>query len=136
MPKPKRNETKKEYMGRCMNYPDMQKYPTDQRYAICLSMWKKHHKKASDGSILSLPEDASYKLAEINEIELFRLSFEKMPNSLANTEHYIKLDNDPEIVVGAYLDLDTKEMVIIEVLFHKRYGWTKESVEEWIKNEL
>ncbi len=45
MPKPKPKEKRKDYLSRCMRYPDMQKYPQDQRYAICNDMWKSKSKK-------------------------------------------------------------------------------------------
>ena len=41
MPTPQKGESEKDYMDRCMAYPDMQKYPPAQREAICRSMWKK-----------------------------------------------------------------------------------------------
>ena len=41
MPTPQKGESEKNYMDRCMAYPDMQKYPPAQREAICRSMWKK-----------------------------------------------------------------------------------------------
>ena len=40
MPTPTENETKEEFMERCMSYPDMQKYESDQRAAICNSKWE------------------------------------------------------------------------------------------------
>lgn len=39
MPTPKPNETKDDFLSRCMGYPDMQKYEPDQRYAVCQSKW-------------------------------------------------------------------------------------------------
>lgn len=39
MPKPKAGESEKDFMGRCMSFPDMQKYPADQRAAICHSKY-------------------------------------------------------------------------------------------------
>lgn len=48
MPKPQKDETKKEFIGRCMNYPDMQKYPASQRYAICQSLWEEHKKESKE----------------------------------------------------------------------------------------
>ncbi len=39
MPHPKKNEEKKEFIQRCMAYPDMQDKPADQRYAICQQLW-------------------------------------------------------------------------------------------------
>ena len=50
MPTPKQDETKNDFLSRCMGYPDMQKYDSDQRYAICQSKWdeskmKKQEKK-------------------------------------------------------------------------------------------
>jgi len=44
MPTPKKNETKKEFIKRCMAYPDLQDKKPDQRYAICQSMWKERKK--------------------------------------------------------------------------------------------
>ena len=40
MPEPKRNETKDDFLQRCMGWDDMQKYEPDQRYAICQSKWE------------------------------------------------------------------------------------------------
>ena len=45
MPTPKQGEKQKDYIARCMRYPDMQKYAQDQRYAICRSMWDSRRKK-------------------------------------------------------------------------------------------
>ena len=50
MPTPQDGESKKDYLSRCMGYKDMQKYPSDQRYAICNSMWNKAKGKKSDTS--------------------------------------------------------------------------------------
>lgn len=51
MPTPNKGESKKDYLGRCMAYPEMNsKHPdSSQRYAICNSMWEQHLKsKASE----------------------------------------------------------------------------------------
>jgi hypothetical protein len=135
MPKPKRNETKKEYMGRCMSYPDMQKYPADQRYAICLSMWKKHHKKAEDGTILSIPGEAEWKIFEYTEYILVSMSYPR--GGFESHRMFYKLEDYPEeIMAKVSRDLVTKEYMILSLLFHKKFGWTKESVEEWVNIEL
>lgn len=39
MPHPKKGESKKDFIGRCMSFPDMKKYDNDQRAAICYSYW-------------------------------------------------------------------------------------------------
>lgn len=39
MPTPSAKESKPEFIARCMAYPDMQEYDTEQRYAICQSKW-------------------------------------------------------------------------------------------------
>lgn len=39
MPKPKENETKSEFMSRCMSYPDLQNRDQAQRAAICYALW-------------------------------------------------------------------------------------------------
>lgn len=44
MPKPKDDESEKDYMSRCMAYGDMQKYDSSQRAAICHSMYRKAKK--------------------------------------------------------------------------------------------
>jgi hypothetical protein len=43
-PKPKKNEERKDFLARCMKYPDMQKHDPDQRYAICVDYWKNRKK--------------------------------------------------------------------------------------------
>ena len=40
MPTPLSNESKDDYIKRCMKYSDMQKYSQDQRLAICYDMWR------------------------------------------------------------------------------------------------
>ncbi len=45
MPKPKAGESRDHYLQRCMSYPDMQKYKSPQRYAICNSYWRNKGKK-------------------------------------------------------------------------------------------
>jgi len=40
MPKPKKGESKDEFISRCMGYDDMQKYDQKQRAAICYSYWR------------------------------------------------------------------------------------------------
>ena len=40
MPKPTEGESEKDFIGRCMAYPDMQKYDQKQRSAICYSIWR------------------------------------------------------------------------------------------------
>jgi len=44
MPKPHKDESKKDYISRCMAYSDMQKYDPDQRAAICYSMYSEAKK--------------------------------------------------------------------------------------------
>ena len=39
MPTPSAKESKPEFISRCMGFPDMQEYDTEQRYAICQSKW-------------------------------------------------------------------------------------------------
>lgn len=41
MPKPKKGESKNDFISRCMGYDDMQKYEQKQRAAICYSYWRK-----------------------------------------------------------------------------------------------
>lgn len=45
MPHPKPNEKHKDFIARCMRYPDMQKYDQDQRLAICYDYWRESKKK-------------------------------------------------------------------------------------------
>jgi hypothetical protein len=40
MPTPNKNETKDDYLQRCMGDSEMQKYDPEQRYAVCNSYWK------------------------------------------------------------------------------------------------
>lgn len=43
---PKQNETKEQFMGRCMSVMSKEgKHPKDQQAAICFSMWSKAHPK-------------------------------------------------------------------------------------------
>lgn len=48
MPTPKKNETKDDFIGRCISYPDMNKEFPDksQRAAVCYSKWDKHLKES------------------------------------------------------------------------------------------
>lgn len=46
MPTPKPDEKQNDFISRCMAYPDMQKYDSKQRSAICYSVWKEHKKKS------------------------------------------------------------------------------------------
>ena len=48
MPKPRTGEKQKNYISRCMRYPDMQKYNQDQRYAICNDMYNSKRKKENE----------------------------------------------------------------------------------------
>ena len=45
MPKPGKDETRDKFLERCMGYPDMQQYKSDQRYAVCVSLWEKNKKR-------------------------------------------------------------------------------------------
>jgi hypothetical protein len=40
MPKPNKNETKDDYLQRCMGDSEMQQYDPEQRYAVFNSYWK------------------------------------------------------------------------------------------------
>ena len=40
MPLPNKNETKDDYLQRCMADSEMDKYDPEQRYAVCNSYWK------------------------------------------------------------------------------------------------
>ncbi len=42
MPTPLPNESEKDYLDRCMAYPDLQKHPANQRAAICHSLFEQH----------------------------------------------------------------------------------------------
>jgi len=50
IPKPRKNEKKKDFMGRCMGDDVMNtEYPkSDQRYAVCLTSWDNKGKKGSE----------------------------------------------------------------------------------------
>lgn len=50
MPKPNKNESKKEFIARCMAYDDMQKYDNKQRAAICYSYWENKSEQVDIGS--------------------------------------------------------------------------------------
>ena len=40
MPKPTSGETEKDFISRCMSFPDMQKYDQEQRLAICYNTFR------------------------------------------------------------------------------------------------
>jgi hypothetical protein len=40
LPTPREGESEQQFISRCMAYPDMQKYPQEQRAAICYSYWR------------------------------------------------------------------------------------------------
>ena len=46
MPAPKKNETQKEYVARCIKvrHSEHPKEPNKQNIAICYSMWREHKK--------------------------------------------------------------------------------------------
>ena len=46
MPTPYPNEKKDKFIARCLSFPDMQKYDSSQRAAICYSKWDQHKKKS------------------------------------------------------------------------------------------
>lgn len=48
MPTPEKGESEKDFVDRCMAFPDMQKHDPDQRAAICHSMYREHQKGSSD----------------------------------------------------------------------------------------
>ena len=52
MPKPHDNETKSEFISRCISYMEeneKDKFPTkEQRIAVCYSYWDKHDKEKND----------------------------------------------------------------------------------------
>lgn len=56
MPTPRKNETQKDYLQRCMSYPEMvDKHPdSGQRAAICYSMYREHQKKSTSKWISEL----------------------------------------------------------------------------------
>ena len=45
MPLPNKNETKDDYLQRCMADSEMDKYDPEQRYAVCNSYWKEEKLK-------------------------------------------------------------------------------------------
>jgi hypothetical protein len=45
MPLPNKNETKDDYLQRCMGDSEMQSYNPEQRYAVCNSYWKEEKLK-------------------------------------------------------------------------------------------
>ena len=45
MPKPKKDEKEKDFLSRCMKYPDMQKHDIDKRFAMCRTIWAKEKGK-------------------------------------------------------------------------------------------
>jgi len=40
IPKPHKDETKDEFISRCMETDSMKEYPQDQRLAVCYSNWR------------------------------------------------------------------------------------------------
>ena len=53
MPTPSKGESEKDFMSRCMAYPDMQKYKPDQRAAICHSKFREESMHPDFERILS-----------------------------------------------------------------------------------
>ena len=49
MPKPKPNESKKDYISRCIAYVVKNEgKKQDQAYNICQGLWDKHHKRSAE----------------------------------------------------------------------------------------
>ena len=44
MPTPRKKEKRKEFIQRCILFPDMQKFPIDERIARCHGIWRQHQK--------------------------------------------------------------------------------------------
>lgn len=68
MPIPEPNETEDAYMQRCMAYPDMQKYETSQRAAICHS---KYSDAKAKGIFVTEPGSVSYGASHMEEEKPF-----------------------------------------------------------------
>lgn len=51
MPTPHKDEDKKDFLSRCMGDPETQKYDTEQRYAVCNSLWDEHFKVSNNGEV-------------------------------------------------------------------------------------
>lgn len=51
MPTPKPGESKKDYLSRCMAYPDMQNLEQAARFAKCNGMWKQAHELSDTEAI-------------------------------------------------------------------------------------
>ena len=82
MPTPTKNEKKKDFLERCMAFPDMQKYPSGQRYAVCESKWtesrmselKQANTKISFDYDGTLSTDLGKKIAERQQGTLYIIS--------------------------------------------------------------
>lgn len=58
MPKPNPNETKDDFLSRCMGDSETQKYPPDQRYAVCNSLWDEQFQISNNGELTKEPKQS------------------------------------------------------------------------------
>ena len=58
VPKPKKDESKDEFIDRCMGDDTMvDEYDNDQRYAICMSKWEGKNESKSSKTLKDLLEE-------------------------------------------------------------------------------
>ena len=89
MPKPKSGESEKDYMSRCMAYPDMQKYESDQRAAICHSMFKeKSQMENLKKGISNALKNLQIVIKKMERQEIYKSVLNEIPSMTLNLFSY------------------------------------------------
>ncbi len=86
MPTPNPGEQRKDYIPRCMNYPEMkEKHPdVKQRVAVCYGLWKEHKAGHSIGEAIAEKVATPYGLCPT--CGSAGVSTERRPNGITTCE--------------------------------------------------
>lgn len=67
MPTPNRGESQDDFVSRCMEYPDLQSKPEDQRAGECYGIYREHRHKAVKDAMEHLEAASQFDHGDMDE---------------------------------------------------------------------
>jgi 2'-5' RNA ligase len=125
MPKPRQDEGKEGFIGRCMRYPDLQKKPLKQRLGMCYGLWREHRPADKTEKSACKCHGACAKCRDLNGVVSRLYQPVGITQKLANAEaaSLVNLNTELESVIT-----DDGEMSATGILCTSRRDWVGDVV--------
>ena len=104
IPKPKKNESQNDYMGRCMHKIDKEDRPQDQKVAICLNTYRNPKKKAK----AEIEIDFSENIKNINKVEVANNAVTAPAPEVGKAETKAEVDGKGEAIQTMMLQMQNQ----------------------------